>query len=425
MTLYLVVFVLCIILGIPIAFALGLSSVAYLLVFDNWRLMIGFPQKMLSGVDNFVLLTIPFFILAGNLMNSAQLTKEIVRFAQMLVGRVRGGLAVVNVIASMMFSGVSGAATAEASAIGSVMIPSMERDGYHPAYAAALTATGSILGPMVPPSLSLILYGVLTSTSIGDLFLAGILPAFVLCALLVCYALWKARVEDHPLPDRVLPQERLGLTIKAAPALFLPLIIVGGIRAGIFTPTEAAAVAALYALLIGGVLYRTLSPAKIFTAFYETATMTAGVMMIVAVASMTAFILGIENIPQSVAQHLRDLTEVPWVMTVLLNIVLLVLGLFLEPLAALILVMPILNEIAPIIGMDPVQFGIMVVLNLMIGMITPPVGLCLFIVSTIARQPLERVALAVLPMIGLCLVVLTLTAAVPALTLTLPKLFGG
>lgn len=385
MTLYLIVFVLCMALGVPIAFSLGLSSVFYLFAMDRWQLMIGFPQKMIAGVDNFVLLTIPFFILAGNLMNSAELTRQIVRFAQMLVGRVRGGLAVVNVVASMLFSGVSGAATAEASAIGSIMIPAMRRDGYRTEYAAALTAAGSILGPLVPPSLSLILYGVLTGTSISDLFLAGIVPAFALCALLIVYVLWRARVEGHPLPEAVPAEDRGSVAVKALPALFLPVIIVGGIRSGVFTPTEAAAVAALYALIVGALLYRTLSASKIAQAFYDTATMTAGVMLIVAMASMTAFILGIENIPRSIAMALRSVSEEPWVLILLLNLVLLVLGLFLEPLAALVLAMPILNEIFPMLGIDAVQFGVMVVLNLMIGMITPPVGLCLFIVSAIAK----------------------------------------
>ncbi|MEQ9260853.1 MAG: TRAP transporter large permease [Roseovarius sp.] len=425
MTIYLIGFAACLLLGVPVAFSLGLASVIYLFVNDQWHLMIGFPQKMIAGIDNFVLLTIPFFILAGNLMNSADLTRQIVRFAQLLVGRVRGGLAVVNVLASMMFSGVSGAATAEASAIGSVMIPAMRRDGYKAAYAAALTAAGSILGPLVPPSLSLILYGVLTGTSISDLFLAGILPAFTLCGLLIAYTLWKARREDHPLPPPVPREERAMLTLKALPALMLPVIIVGGIRTGVFTPTEAAAVAALYALVIGALLYRTLGPAKIAQGFYDTATMTAGVMLIVAMASMTAFILGIENIPRTIAEGMRGISDNPLVLILLLNIVLLILGLFLEPLAALVLAMPILNEVFPLLGLDSVQFGIMVVLNLMIGMITPPVGLCLFIVSAIGKEPLEKVALAILPMIGLCLLVLALVALVPALTLTLPALLEG
>ena len=425
MIFYLFAFVVCLIIGIPVAFSLGLASVAYLFVNDQFHLMIGFPQKMISGIDNFVLLTIPFFILAGNLMHSADLTRQIVRFAQLLVGRVRGGLAVVNVVASMMFSGVSGAATAEASAIGAVMIPAMKKDGYNPADAAALTAAGSILGPLVPPSLALILYGVLTGTSISDLFLAGIVPAFVLCGLLIAYALWKARREDHPLPPVVPREERGSLALKALPALFLPVIIVGGIRSGVFTPTEAAAVAAVYALLIGTLLYRTLSLKQIGQAFYDTATMTAGVMLIVAMASMTAFILGIENIPRSIAAAMRGISENPWVLILLLNLVLLVLGLFLEPLAALVLSMPILNEIFPLLELNAVQFGVMVVLNLMIGMITPPVGLCLFIVAAIGKQPLEKVAIAILPMIGICLIVLMAVAFVPSLTLTLPSLIGG
>lgn len=425
MTLYLIAFVFCLVIGVPIAFALGIASITYLFVFDQWQLMIGFPQKMIAGIDNFVLLTIPFFILAGNLMNSADLTRQIVRFAQMLVGRVRGGLAVVNVLSSMMFSGVSGAATAEASAIGSVMIPAMRRDGYRGEYAAALTAAGSILGPLVPPSLALILYGVLTGTSISSLFLAGIFPAFALCGLLILYTLWRARVEDHPIPEPVAKNERVGLTIRALPALFLPVIIVGGIKSGVFTPTEAAAIAALYALLIGAVLYRTLSGAKIAQAFYNTATMTAGVMLIVAVASMTSFILGIENIPRAIAQAMLEISDSPWILIILLNIVLLILGLFLEPLAALVLAMPILNEIFPLLDIDAVQFGIMVVLNLMIGMITPPVGLCLFIVAAIGKEPLEKVALAILPMIGLAVLVLLLVAFVPALTLSLPQWLGS
>lgn len=425
MTVYLIAFVLSLAIGVPIAFALGIASVAYLFIFDQWHLMIGFPQKMIAGIDNFVLLTIPFFILAGNLMNSADLTRQIVRFAQMLVGRVRGGLAIVNVLSSMMFSGVSGAATAEASAIGSVMIPAMRRDGYRGEYAAALTAAGSILGPMVPPSLALILYGVLTGTSISSLFLAGIFPAFALCGLLVLYAMWRARVEDHPMPEPVARSERLGLTVGALPALFLPVIIVGGIKSGIFTPTEAAAIAALYALLIGVFLYRTLSLRKIVEVFYDTATMTAGVMLIVAVASMTSFILGIENIPRAIAQAMLEISDRPWILIILLNIVLLILGLFLEPLAALVLAMPILNEIFPLLDIDSVQFGIMVVLNLMIGMITPPVGLCLFIVAAIGKEPLEKVALAILPMIGLAALTLLLVAFVPALTLTLPTWLGN
>ena len=425
MILYLAAFVIPLLIGVPVALSLGVASLAYLVLTDNMHLLLAVPQRMIAGVDNFVLLTIPFFILAGNLMNAADLTHRIVRFAQMVVGQIRGGLAVINIVASMMFSGVSGAATAEASALGTVMIPAMRRDGYKPAYAAALTAASSLLGPLIPPSLALILYGVLTGTSISDLFLAGILPAFVLCGLLIAYALWKAKREAHPLSPPLPADERGGAFFGALPALLLPVIIIGGIRSGVFTPTEAAAVASLYALAVGVLIYRSLTPAKIAHCLYRTATMSAGVMLIVATASVTAFVLGIENIPDTIAQALLDITASPVLLLILLNVVLLILGLFLEPLAALILAMPILSALAPEIGIHPVQFGVMIVLNLMIGLITPPVGLVLFIVGTISRAPLESVSRAMLPLICICVIVLALVAFFPPLSLFLPSIIGG
>ncbi len=424
MIFYLSGFAAFLLIGVPVALALGLASLIYLFLTGNTQLLIAFPQRMIAGVDQFVLLTIPFFLLAGNFMNAGGITDEIVRLAQTLVGRVRGGLAAVTVVASMLFSGVSGAATAEASALGSVLIPAMRRDGYDPRYAAALVATSSILGPLVPPSLALILYGVLTGTSIGDLFIAGIGPAIVLCLALVGYVLVKARRENHPVSPVLDAGQRRRSLIRGAPALMLPVIIVGGIRSGVFTPTEAAAVAALYALLLAVFLYRTMGFRDFWTALFETATLSAGIMLIVAMASMTAFVLGFENVPRQIASALLALTQDPSLLLLLINALLLILGLFLEPLAAMILVMPILIEVVKTIGLDPVQFGVMVVLNLMIGMITPPVGLCLFIVGAIGRVPIEGVSRAALPMIVICVVVLLLVAFVPELTLFLPSLVG-
>jgi len=423
MTLILLSFVVFLALGVPIALALGLSSLTYLIVFDQLHLLLAMPQRMIAGIDNFVLLTIPLFILAGNIMNAAALTQHIVRFAQMIVGRLSGGLAVVNVVASMMFAGVSGAATAEASAIGSVMVPAMVRDGYRAAYSAALTAVGSLLGPMIPPSLSLILYGVLTGTSIGDLFVAGIGPALTLMILMIGYVIWRARREGHPRAPELSPAEKRSAAIGAVPAILLPIIIVGGIRGGIFTPTEAAAVACIYALIIGAVLYRSLGLKQIYEVFSETATISAGIMLVVASASITAFVLGIEDIPQQIAAGFLALTDNPLMLLVLLNVLLLILGLFLEPMAALILIMPVLAKLTPAIGLDPVQLGIMVVLNLMIGMVTPPVGVVLLIVGSISRAPLEKVSIEALPFIGLALTVLALVILFPQLSLFLPSLF--
>lgn len=420
---YLALFFAALIIGMPVALGLGIASLLYLLIEGHGHLLLAFPQRMIAGIDNFLLLTIPFFILAGNLMNAANLTHHIVRAAQFLVGRIKGGLAVVNVLANFLLSGPSGAATSEAAAIGSIMIPPMKRDGYDPAYAAALTATGSLLGPLIPPSLPLILFGVLTGTSIGDLFLAGVMPGLILGALLLLYALWKGRRENHPVAAPVPREERRSILHAAIPAVVLPVFIVVGIRSGMFTPTEAAGIACLYALATGVFVYRSLPWVKLRQCFYDTATMSAGVMLVVAMASMTGFVLGIENLPRKIAEVILSTTQSPVMLVILLNVILLVLGLFLEPLAAMVLIMPVLNALAPTIGMDPVQMGVMVVLNLMIGMCTPPVGLVLFIVSSIARTPIQRVAWAALPMLGLCGVVLVLVAAVPAVSLFIPGLF--
>lgn len=423
MILYLGIFFLALMIGMPVALGLGMASLVYLLIEGHGHLLMAFPQRMIAGIDSFLLLTIPFFILAGNLMSAANMTGHIVRSAQLLVGRIKGGLAIVNVLSNFLLSGASGAATSEAAAVGGIMIPPMKRDGYDPAYAAALTATGSLLGPLIPPSLPLILFGVLSGTSIGDLFLAGIVPGIILGGLLLAYALWKGHRENHPVAPRVPVEERRGILITAAPAIIMPILIVVGIRSGIFTPTEAAGVACLYALACGFFIYRSLNWAKLRKCFYDTATMSCGVMLVVAMASMTGFVLGIESLPQKVAALILGLTENPVLLVILLNVILLILGLFLEPLAAMVLIMPILNALAPTIGMDSVQMGVMVVLNLMIGLCTPPVGLVLFIVSSIARSPLQAVARASLPMLCLCLIVLFLVAAVPGITLGIPALF--
>lgn len=423
MIVYLAIFFLALLIGMPVALGLGMASLVYLLIEGHGHLLIAFPQRMIAGIDSFLLLTIPFFILAGNLMSAANLTGHIVRAAQMVVGRIKGGMAVVNVLSNFLLSGASGAATSEAAAVGGIMIPPMKRDGYDPAYAAALTATGSLLGPLIPPSLPLILFGVLTGTSIGDLFLAGIVPGLILGTLLLAYALWKGQRENHPVAPAVPKGEKRGILLAATPAIILPVLIVAGIRTGIFTPTEAAGIACIYALLTGVFVYRSLSWVKLKTCFYDTATMSSGVMLVVAMASMTGFVLGIESLPQKVAALILGLTENPVLLVILLNLILLILGLFLEPLAAMVLIMPVLNALAPTIGMDPVQMGVMVVMNLMIGMCTPPVGLVLFIVSSIARSPLQAVTRAALPMLGLCLIVLALVAAVPGVSLWIPGLF--
>jgi C4-dicarboxylate transporter DctM subunit len=412
MILYLAFFISFLALGMPVALSLGMASLVDLIVEGHSYLLIAFPQRMITGIDNFLLLMIPFFILASNLINAANLMNHIVCAAQFLVGRIKGGLAVVNVQVNFMLSGPAGVVISEAAAIGLIMIPLMKRDGYDPAYTVALTATGFLLSLLIPLSLPLILFGVLTGRLISDLFLAGILPGILLGALLLVYALWKGHVENHLVAPPVPKELCWSVPHAAIPVVILLIFIVVSIHLGIFTLTKAASITCLYALLTNIFVYHLLPWKALHQCFYNTATMLAGVILVVAMVSMMAFVLGIESLPTKITQLILLTMTDPIMLVILLNLILLVLSLFLEPLAAMVLIVPVLNTLIPSIGIDPVQLGVMVVLNLMIGMCTPPVGLVLFIVSSIAHMSLMWVACTLIPMLGICVVVLILVAMV-------------
>ncbi len=423
MFLFLGAFIVFMLIGVPIALALAVACAAYLLLTGKSELLLAFPQHMVAGVDVFVLLTIPLFILAGNMMNAGGITDRIVDASRAMVGHIRGGLSLVNVVASMLFGGVSGAATADSSALGSVLIPAMEKEGYEKSYSAALTAVTSVMGPIIPPSITMIIYGVLTRTSIAKLFLAGIVPGLLLGFFLMVYAWLVARKRGYtvsPRPPRKVRAKAIG---RAAPALFLPIIILGGILSGIFTPTESAAVAVIYAFVISAFLYRTLNIRNIGKPLSDTIVLTSSIMLIAGVAKMVGVVFAYDDIPGQVAKVLLSISENKFILLLLINIFLLILGLFLEPLAAMILSLPVLVPIALQIGVDPVHFGIIVVLNLVIGLVTPPVGLCLFIVCGISKVSLEDVSRAALPMIGICILVLMLVTYFPELVLTIPNMF--
>lgn len=423
MGLFLGNFIAFMLIGVPVALALAVACTVYLVLTGKADLLLAFPQHMVAGVDVFVLLTIPLFLLAGNLMNAGGITDRIVDASRALVGHIRGGLSLVNVVASMFFGGVSGAATADSSALGTVLIPAMEKEGYEKPYAAALTAVSSVMGPIIPPSITMIVYGVLTRTSIAKLFLAGIVPGLMLGLGLLLYAYFVARKRGYPVTTRAPAGERVRAIGRAAPALFLPFIILGGILSGVFTPTESAAVAVIYALVISMVLYRTLKITEIGTPLGRTVALTSAVMLVVAVAKMVGVVFAYDDIPAQVATALLSVSDNPFVLLLLINIFLLLLGLFLEPLAAMILSLPVLTPIAIEIGVDPVHFGIIVVLNLVIGLATPPVGICLFIVCGIGKVSLEAVSRAAMPMIGICILVLMLVTYFPDLVLTIPSMF--
>jgi tripartite ATP-independent transporter DctM subunit len=406
--------------GVPIALALGIAGTAYLYLSGNGMMALMLPQRMIAGVDQFVLLTIPLFLLAGTLMNVGGVTERIVTFARAMVGHRRGGMSSVSILSSGFFAGISGSATAEASALGSILIPSMAKQGMPPAYAAALIAVSSVMGPIIPPSITMIIYGVLSGASIGQLFLAGIMPGIGIAVGLLIYASWRARRDGFPVTPRMTARERLAATRRTLPALLLPLIILVGIKAGIFTPTEAAAVAVGYALIIGFV-YRDLTIARVWEALIATALVSTSILFITSMASIVSFVFTLEQVPQLIADAMLSLTENPWMILLLLNIFLLVLGMFLEPISILILTMPILMKFQALIGMDPVHFGTMVVLNVVIGMATPPVGILLFIASAISGEPVGKVIREAMPMVGVCLLVLTVIALVPQVSLFFPS----
>jgi tripartite ATP-independent transporter DctM subunit len=396
----------------------------YLYWTGNGFLILNFPQRMLAGVDQFVLLTIPLFLLAGALMNVGGITERIITFARAMVGHRRGGMSSVTVLSSMFFAGISGSATAEASALGTILIPAMSRQGMPSAYAAALVGVSAIMGPIIPPSITMIVYGVLSGASIGQLFLAGVVPGILITCGFLAYVTWRAKRDNFPTTEKTDWAERRTAIVRTLPALLLPLIIIVGIKGGVFTATESAAVAVAYALFIG-LVYRDLNASRIWQALVVTAIGTSAIMFIIAMASIVSFVFAIENVPANVARTVLSISDNPWFVLLMLNCVLLLLGMFLEPITILILTMPILLQMAKIIGMDLVQFGMMVVLNVVIGLATPPVGICLFITCAISGRSLVEVSREALPLLLIAFLVLALVALVPPISLFLPHALGS
>lgn len=410
-------------LGVPIALALGAGCMVLLWWLGHGAMISAFPRYMAAGLDQFLLLSIPLFVLTGNLMSRGRITERIVLLAQALVGRVPGGLSMVGVITCMFF-GSAATATSEAAAVGSVMIPAMEKNGYPKDYAAALIAVASVMGSIIPPAISLIVYGALTGTSIGALFLAAIIPGLLIGVALMIYAYWQAIRHGYPVSPPMPWRERLSAVVGAVPAALLPVIILGGILSGIFTPTESAGVAVLYALALSAFLYRSLTLSSLYQALWETSFLTAGIMIVVAMSNMVAFVFAIEGVAESMTSAITQISDNKFVILLLVNIILLLLGTFLEPLSIMILTLPVLTAIGAAIGIDPVHFGVVIVINVVIGLVTPPIGMCLFITSAISNIRLGDINRAAYPMIGIAILVLLVITYIPAISLFLPTLFG-
>lgn len=415
-------FFLLLALNVPIAFAMLFASIMYLLAADIP--LIATAQRLVAGTDHYLLLAIPFFFLTAELMNASGVMDRLVRFATVLVGHIRGGLAQVNVVSSVLFAGMSGSAVADAAGMGRLEVEMMHRGGYSRAFAAAITGASATIGPVLPPSIPFIVYASIAGVSVGNLFLAGIVPGLLMGASLMGAVYFIARRRDYPRGKRASLAQVVRTTWSALPVLFLPVIIVGGIRGGIFTPTEAAVVAAAYALLIGCLL-RGIGPRGIVTVLIKVGSDTAKLTFIIAASSLFAWILAREGIPQAVAKAFVALSSEPWIILLMINVLLLILGCFLEPIVVLLLMVPILAPLVNAAGIDPVHFGVVLTLNLMIGLLTPPVGTIMFIMMGIANVSMEEFVRELAPFLAALLGVLLLITYVPGVVLFLPNLLSG
>jgi tripartite ATP-independent transporter DctM subunit len=408
-------------LGAPVFVVLGLPSALYLVI-EGLPLEL-VPQRFFTGIDIFLLLAIPLFMLAGAVMNAGHLTDRLVEFSQAVIGKVRGGLAMVNVLTSMFFAGITGSAVADASAIGSMMIPMMSKQGYPKAFSVAVTAASSIIGPIIPPSIVFIMYGVLASTSIIDLFLAGIVPGILLGLSQMAVIQLMAKRRDFAAGSPTSFSKIIHTGIRAIPAMILPFIILGGILGGVFTPTEAGAVAVLYGVILAGLVYRKLTAPTVVRIGLNVGRNLGELLLIIGASNLLAWILAAEQVPQRIAEGMLFISTEPVVLLLLINLVLFIVGMFLDTFPALIILTPVLLPIAEGIGVDRLHLGVIMVLNLMVGTVTPPVGVCLFIACNIGKVEVEAAIKEILPFILASMFVVLLITFVPELATTVPRLF--
>ncbi|USG64340.1 TRAP transporter large permease [Brevibacillus ruminantium] len=424
MAVALLIFIALILIRVPISLVLGITSISYILMGGNLTLLTTAPQRLYSGLESYGLLAIPLFMLAGELMNSGGITTRLVQFAKGFVGHFRGGLTYVNVVANMFLAAIIGSATAQIAMMSRVMVPSMEKEGYKREFAAATTAAAGLLGPIIPPSMMFIIYSVGSGASIGKMFLAGIVPGLILgLSFIVLIAIIGYR-QSLPKSEKMSAKDRLNATVRVLPALLVPGIMIWGILSGVFTPTESAAIANLIALIVGFFFYRELSFKQIPGIILNTAITTATVTLLVAMANLFGWVLAFERIPQLIAESMVQLTSSPFMFLLLVNLFLLLVGMAFDGIAALIILVPIFTPILPQFGIDPIHFGVIICLNLTIGLLTPPVGAGLFIASSIANVKLEQLLKAIWPYLLASLITLLLVTYLPDLVMWIPRMGG-
>ncbi len=411
-------------LSVPIGFSLALSALLYMALGGRIPSEIA-VQRMISAADSFPLMALPFFILSGNIMQGGGISRRLIAFVDSLVGWLTGGLSIVTVLSCMFFGAISGSATATTAAIGSVMIPGMQRKGYDPTFAAAVTASSGLLGAVIPPSLMMVTYGTLTGVSVGALFIGGIVPGCILGLSLMVLSYFMCKKAGYASDSQFSLAQVWKTFKKSLLALAMPVIVLGGIYGGIFTPTEAAVVAVVYTLLVALFFYKEITLADIPKIFIDSGMVSGAIMLLVCTASLFGWMITMNRVPQKIAEIMLSLSDNYIVILLLINILLLIVGCFLESIAAQVILTPILFPLIVKLGVDPLHFGIIVCVNICIGTLTPPFGVCLFVASGLTGIPLERIAKKTMPFLAALLAILIILTYLPQVTLFLPNLVAG
>ncbi|MHB1005603.1 MAG: TRAP transporter large permease [Chloroflexota bacterium] len=417
-------FAIFLLLRTPIGYALAFASLVTVWAMGSMPLTI-IPQRLAAGVNSFPLMAVPLFLLAGTLMNAGGATQRLIRLSMVLVGHVAGGLGHVVVVTNMIMAGMSGSAVADAMGTGSILIPAMKKEGYKADFAAALTAAASLIGPVIPPSIPFVIYGVMAEVNIGDLFIAGFVPGVMMGLSLMIYVAIRAKREHFPRHERADLHELLSALKSGSWALLLPVIILGGIVGGIFTPTEAAGVAAVYALFLGLFVYRELTLKQLPGLFWEAAHTTGTVLFILAAASIFAWLMTVTQVADAAQAFVTATAHDAWVVLLLFNVILLILGCFLDTFAIITIAAPVMVPIVKAYGVDPIHFGVVMTVNLMIGALTPPFGMLLYVMGPLAQISFDRMVKAVVPFIVPIAIVLVIITYVPEFTLAFPRLLHG
>ena len=425
LAIFIPIFLVLILIGSPVFFAMLAAPGIVMLGNDMGRDIALMYRNIYNGIDSFPLMAIPFFMLAGELMNRGGITMRLVDFSQTLIGHVKGGLAQVNILSSMLFAGLSGSAVADTSALGSMLIPAMKKNGYSAKFAAAVTAASSVIGPIIPPSGIMIIYAYVMEVSVAALFAGGILPGILVGVGLMAVVGYLARKEDFPVAREKATWKERGTAFKdAIIPLLTPVIILGGILGGVFTPTEASAVAAIYALLAGVFVLKTLRLSDLPNAFMKSAITSSVVLLLVGAAMAFKTMVSLSHVAEDLAHWILTLTSDPLMLLLLINILLFIIGMFLDAGPAIIILGPILGPIFINMGVDPIHFAIIMSVNLTVGLATPPMGLVLFVASSVSGEKVETISKAILPFLAVEILVIFMITYIPAISLTIPRLLG-